>query len=183
MSYHEIVRIVRAATPSPSLGELVLQVPKHLKHRRLYGAVGFYGRTVWGKLSAELKWCNRGNTASLPRIDWEWGYPAVALGAVSPFRQVGRGVWPVPPFCTTQVQAGAEAEWLSTQCGSDSMVAVVPDYDFPASFVTVMYPIPMYVEADELRIILRGEWTTDLATFPDAGAWCVVGVRSSEVPL
>jgi hypothetical protein len=63
------------------------------------------------------------------------------------------------------------------------MVAVVPDYDFPASFVTVMHPIPMYVEADELRVFLRAEWTTDLATFPDSGAWCVVGVRSSEVPL
>ena len=189
MESHETFGITKAAITSPARSaDLVLEIPEALKYRRLYGAVLFFGGVLTGRASASVALDSDAARGASATFLWEWGFPGGEItNGFSPLRFPSRGdgrMVVLPPFSVEKVQPGEEKQWLdSAHIGRDSMTAVIGDSDFPASFNVVMHPIPIISTASRIRAFINAAWTTDLATFPDCGAYLVVGCRSSIIPV
>lgn len=185
---HEIWGLTKAAYTSPAVGELVIDIPDELRHRRLFGALFFFGGVLTGRASAEVSFESNSAIGSVSSFRWEWGFPAADLTVPNdPLRYPSRGernIVVLPPFSVAKVQPGEDTQWTqATGIGRDSMVATIPDSDFPASFNVVMHPIPLIASADKIRARLDAVWTVDGGTFTECGAYLVVGCRSSIIPI
>lgn len=185
---HEAFGIVKAATTSPARAELVVEIPETMRYRRLYGALYFFGGVTGGRASAEISMESLAGIGQSVSLRWEWGFPGTYLEVGNtPFRLPGKGDrnwWNLPPFSVQKIQPGEDTQWLqSSPLARDCMTAVVGDLDFPASFNVTMHPIPIISSASRIRGNITAEWTTDGGTFPDCGAYLLIGCRSSIIPV
>lgn len=189
MESHETFGITKAAATSPARSlDLVLEIPEALKYRRLYGAILFFGGVLTGRASASVSLYSDASSGVSGSFVWEWGFDAVTItNGFAPLRFPSRGdgrMVVLPPFSVEKVQPGEEKQWLdSAHIGRDCMTAVIGDSDFPASFNVVMHPIPIISTSNRVRAYIEAAWTVDGGTFPDCGAYLVLGCRSSIIPV
>ena len=189
MESHETFGITKAAITSPARSaELVLEIPEALKYRRLYGAILFFGGVLTGRASASVSLDTDAARGQSGSFLWEWAFPGVNITTGGqPLRFPSRGdgrMVVVPPFSVEKIQPGEEKQWIdSAHVGRDCMTAFIGDADFPASFQVVMHPIPIVSTATRIRAVIDASWTVDGATFPDCGAYLVLGCRSSIIPV
>lgn len=185
---HEVIALVKAGTSSPARGELTFDIPENLKHRRLYGALWFFGGVLTGRASASVTFESSSARGATGSFLWEWGFQGAALYVPNPpLRYPAKGernIVVLPPFSVQKIQPGEDTQWIQADSvGRDCMQAVVGDLDFPASFNVTMHPIPIFSSADRIKATLDAVWTTDGATFPEQGCYLAIGCRSSVIPV